>query len=256
MRFPTLRPLSAPLDSVARALEMLLHQPVTASAFWSRGRLSAPGHYDEHDILAVQLRGTKTWRLARGPSPLCTPWKRIPGAPPALGKGPVVATVMSGDILYLPRGLPHTVDADGESIHVALGFTPLTLRDAVVAALDELTEEERALRGTLIGDLDAAHEQSTLERTRDRVAEAIAALHHAAGASGFLDQALRRRSARAVGALAAADLFAKPAIHSDTLSRRRPLVFCHVSASADMIDVAYPGGHLYVHRGAGGAWHS
>src|SRR3990167_9119910 len=37
VRFPDLRPLSPELDALARALEMLICQPVTASAFWSRG---------------------------------------------------------------------------------------------------------------------------------------------------------------------------------------------------------------------------
>ena len=36
VRFPELRPLSAPLDRLGRALEVLLHQQVTTSAFWSR----------------------------------------------------------------------------------------------------------------------------------------------------------------------------------------------------------------------------
>jgi hypothetical protein len=251
VRFPTLRPLSPALDRMARALETVLHQPVTASAFWSRGPLSAPVHYDEHDILAVQLRGTKTWRIARGPSALCTTWKGIPGALPVLGGDPFVVTVAPGDVIYLPRGLPHTVDADADSIHVALGFTPLTLRDAVIAMLDELTERERALRDTLIGDLDEAHARGALEQVRPRAMEAVAALHRAAGTPGFLDQALRRRSARAVGDLAAAETKPAGAIGLDTTLRRRPLAFCHLSANADMIDVAYPGGHLYVHRGAG-----
>ena len=37
VRFPELRPLSPALEYLARALEVLLHQPVTTSAFWSRG---------------------------------------------------------------------------------------------------------------------------------------------------------------------------------------------------------------------------
>src|SRR5262249_47310995 len=70
VRFPELRPLSPALDQLARALEMVLHQPVTVSAFWSRGGMRAPVHYDDHDLLVVQLRGTKRWYVSSQPSEL------------------------------------------------------------------------------------------------------------------------------------------------------------------------------------------
>ncbi|MBV9842472.1 MAG: hypothetical protein JOY99_13240 [Sphingomonadaceae bacterium] len=250
VRFPELRPLSPPLDRTARAFEVLLHQPVSASAFWSRSALRAPVHYDEHDIVAVQLRGTKTWHLSQGPSPLCTGWQSIPGPLPMLGAA-ISVTMRPGDVLYVPRGLPHTVDGAGESLHVAIGFTPLTVRDAVIALVDQLSESERGFRATIGGDLALRLLRGEAAGLMPPVANAVTKLREAAGSAPYFAAALQRRSARAIGAL---DGFSAqpdaPAIGLDTELRPRDLAFCHLSANADTIDLSYPGGHIYVHRGA------
>ena len=41
-----------------------------------------------------------------------------------------------------------------------------------------------------------------------------------------------------------------PPIDLDTVLRPRDVAFCHLSANAETIDFSYPGGHLYIHRGA------
>ena len=43
---------------------------------------------------------------------------------------------------------------------------------------------------------------------------------------------------------------AAPALTLDTELVQNELAFCHLTASPDRIDISYPGGHLYVHRGA------
>ncbi|HEY3785949.1 MAG TPA: cupin domain-containing protein [Steroidobacteraceae bacterium] len=143
VRFPELRPLSGALDQLARALEMLLHQPVTASAFWSRGGLRAPVHCDDHDILVVQLRGAKRWLISKRPSGLPNTWKGIPAEAPDPAEHQKL-DLLPGDLLYLPRGTFHSVDADVESLHISIGFTPLTAREAVIAALDHLSVPTQA----------------------------------------------------------------------------------------------------------------
>src|SRR4051812_37635813 len=90
VRFPDLRYLWRPLDSLTRAFEALLHQPVTTSAFWSRGGMKAPVHHDDHDLIVIQLRGTKRWYASSGPSDLPNTWPNIPGRPPQLGPHEVI----------------------------------------------------------------------------------------------------------------------------------------------------------------------
>lgn len=250
VRFPELRPLTPQLDTLARALEMLLHQPVTASAFWSQRGLRAPVHYDDHDLIVVQLRGSKRWYVSSKPSELNNTWKSIPEGAPELGPHHTVE-VRPGDLLYFPRGTLHSVDGEAESLHLSLGFTPLTVRDAVIAALDHLSDLDRGWRMTLGGPLALLLRGPGLERFNAPTVEATANLAVACKTPGFLASALQARSSRAVAALKALPVpQAMPVIDLDTELLQSDMAFCHLTASPERIDVSYPGGHLYVHRGA------
>lgn len=246
VRFPDLRPLSPAVDALARALEMLIHQPVTASAFWSRGGMRAPVHYDDHDLIVVQLHGTKRWYVANQPSQLFNTWKGVSGNPPDLGTHDVV-DLAPGDLMYLPRGTFHTVDSDTESVHLAIGFTPLTLRAAIVAALDHLSDMNRPLRATVAGQMP----DMSADILAPAMADAVGQLLSAIRAPGFLQAALQRRSSRVIGDLDALPRPTQaPALGLDTVLRHAGHAFSHLGANAETIDFAFPGGHLYIHRGA------
>ena len=249
VRFPELRPLSAPLDRLARALEMLLHQPVTAAAFWSHGGLRGPVNFEDHDQLVVQLRGTKRWNVSSAPSQLPNTWQSLRRSPPALGPHQSFE-VRPGDVVYLPRGTWHSVDAEDKSLHLSIGFSPLTLRDALIAALDHFSDLDRAWRSTVGSRLGHQLRASGLERLLPQVAEAAAQLANACRTPGFLASALLWRSSRTIAALAPLPAASAPDLALNTELRQSKLAFCQLTASPERIDISYPGGHLYVHRGA------
>jgi len=249
VRFPELRPLSPALDQLARALEMVLHQPVTVSAFWSRGGMRAPVHYDDHDLLVAQLRGTKRWYVSSQPSELHNTWKTIPEKAPALGPHHTL-DVRPGDLMYLPRGTYHSVDSDQGSLHVSIGFTPLTVREAMIAALDHLSDLDRDWRTTLGARLAFQLRGPGLEQLMPPVVEGVAKLLAACRTPGFIASALQWRSGKAIAALSALPApEAAPALTLDSELVQTDMAFCHLTASPERIDVCYPGGHLYIHRG-------
>ena len=156
-----------------------------------------------------------------------------------------------GDVLYLPRGTLHSVESDQESLHLAIGFTPLTVRDAVLAALDHLSDLDPALRAPVGGRVAFQLKGAGFERLGLAAADGAARLLAACKAPGFLPPALQRRSSRAVALLAAlpADQ-PTPAIGLDTVLMQSEGAFCHLTATAETIDLSYPGGRLHIHRGA------
>jgi bifunctional lysine-specific demethylase and histidyl-hydroxylase MINA len=250
VRFPELRYLWKPLDTLARAFEALLQQPVTTSAFWSRGGMKAPVHHDDHDLIVVQLRGTKRWYVSSGPSELPNTWENIPGGPPELGPHEVI-DLRPGDVLYLPRGTCHTVDSDTESVHLAVGFTPLTVRQTLIAAIDHLSDFDRRWRMTVDGNLASQLRGAGMERLEAPAVEASAQLLAAVKTPGFLAAALKRRSSRVIGSLAALPVPPElPELSLDTVLVQPPHAFCYLTANAQKIDFSYPGGHIYIHRGA------
>ncbi|MFG3280804.1 JmjC domain-containing protein [Streptomyces sp. NPDC048111] len=76
----------------------------------------AGGYRDEADVLVVQLVGRKRWTVADAPAGR----DGLPEPPPA--DGPALDTVLApGDVLFVPRGAPHTATGgEGLSVHLAL----------------------------------------------------------------------------------------------------------------------------------------
>ena len=250
VRFPELRPLSPALDRICRAIEILLHKPVTASAFWSRGGMRAPVHHDDHDLIVVQLRGTKRWYVANNPADLTNTWPNIPGGPPRLDAHTAL-DLRPGDLLFLPRGTLHTVDCETESLHISIGFTPLTLREMLIAAIDHLSDLDRTLRTTVGGRLGFQLLSSQFEPLAPTVMDGLARVVSACRTPGFLSAALQRRSARAVAGLPPlTPPETQPAMDLNTELTQADTAFCHLTSSPQTIDFAYPGGHLYIHSGA------
>jgi hypothetical protein len=249
VRFPELRPLWPQLDRVARALELMLLQPVTTSAFWSMGGMRAPVHYDDHDLIVVQLLGEKRWQVADS-SELPNTWRGIP--PDTVELGPHTSfDVHPGDVVYLPRGTLHSVTSEAESLHLSIGFTPLTLREALIAALDQLSDVDQTLRTTVGGRLAYQLRGAGVERLAAPVLDGLERLRAACRTPGFLAAALQRRSSRVVAALAALPApTTPPALDLDSELVHTEVAVCHLTANPEKIDLSHPGGHVYIHRGA------
>jgi len=249
VRFPGLRPFSQSLDGLCRALETIMHKPVTASAFWSIGGMQAPVHSDDHDLLVIQLLGRKTWLVSNQEPSLANTWEQIPSDPPKL-VNPTRFDVEVGDVVYLPRGTDHCVEGNEESIHLSIGFTPLTLREAMIAVIDHLSDMDRGWRLTVAPFL--AHHLVTgkWDNLPDTLSHAHQALGETLKAPDFIAAALQRRSSRAVSQLSPLITSSTTEVGLESTLAHKPNCTWHLCANNEKIDVAYPGGHLYIHRGA------
>jgi Cupin superfamily protein len=96
-------------------------------------------HADNHDVLAVQLFGTKRW-LIGDLLPADARPTRVHSA--AVEEPPECAQVdlVAGDVLYLPRGTVHaaTNQSDGIVAHATLGLHWPVLGDAIQAGVRRL----------------------------------------------------------------------------------------------------------------------
>lgn len=251
VRFPDLRPLSPALDVMCRALESRLHQPVTAAAFWSKGGLRAPVHIDDRDTIAVQLVGKKEWEVSGAPSPLRTNQMIMPDEAVTAVPEPVRFTMQTGDLLYVPRGLAHTVDGEVESLHVSFMFHPVTVRDAVVAAIDELTTLDRSFREAIGGDLRTQLESREGDPAA-AVLQAVKRLLESTSSGEFVHSSLRKRSGRAIRGMEPRPRLPHPTISMDTPLRQRDSALCVLVPGERVIELNYPGGKIYIHKGVQG----
>ncbi|MGY8685921.1 cupin domain-containing protein [Bradyrhizobium sp. UFLA05-153] len=130
------------------------------------GTEAFPMHWDDHDVMVLQLAGSKDWEIA--PATLDAPLIGAPGEDvlaPALHER---KTVARGDLLYLPRGWWHRAVARGEgSLHISFGIAR-PLRLDLLRALAEIALESAPLRADIA--LDATGQLSAADRNALRAA--------------------------------------------------------------------------------------
>jgi ribosomal protein L16 Arg81 hydroxylase len=140
------------IASLAHSIEVELNFPIQVNAYItppeSQGLVP---HYDDHDVLILQIQGTKTWRLYDGvdipPHEMQRRDKTVStdGLP-----SPIELHLEVGDVLYLPRGLVHAADTDAEqSIHLTVGVHAPTALTLAIGALYSLSFHDDRLNAQL-----------------------------------------------------------------------------------------------------------
>jgi hypothetical protein len=129
------------LDSVD-AFDPTLEVACRAFGWWSGELVSAnsylavgdtPGfalHWDDHEVICVQLAGTKAWEV-RGPSRAAPMYRDAERNLTPSEEVIWAGTMRAGDVMHIPRGFWHTATrvgsgSDGFSLHVTFGFTKRT----------------------------------------------------------------------------------------------------------------------------------
>ncbi|OKJ72305.1 JmjC domain-containing protein [Streptomyces sp. CB02460] len=149
------------LEVACRALGWWSGELTSANAYLAVGDTDGFHlHWDDHEVIAVQLSGEKSWEV-RGPSRPAPMYRdaernRTPSEE-VLWKG----TMRAGDVMHIPRGFWHTATrlgsgSDGHSLHVTFGFTK---RSGVTWAnfLSDAARADETFRRDLEGTEGTAH---------------------------------------------------------------------------------------------------
>lgn len=125
---------------LTRRFEAALGAPAFANVYYApAGGQSFPTHHDALDVYAVQCAGTKTWCFHQRIDPLPLAHDHSFGEATDHGAACAEAALNPGDLLYVPRGLPHRVVAGSEpSLHVSISVTAFTRHDALRARIEAL----------------------------------------------------------------------------------------------------------------------
>ncbi|GGV85044.1 hypothetical protein GCM10015535_31220 [Streptomyces gelaticus] len=129
-----------PIGAAAEGLERFLGTPVQVNAYASWTEREGFGlHWDDHDVVVVQVHGFKRWRLYGTTRE--APTFRDVESPEEPEGDPVADIVLApGDVLYTPRGWWHAVTADQgtESLHLTFGLVSHTGADLLHWVVDQL----------------------------------------------------------------------------------------------------------------------
>lgn len=141
-----------PLGQLARAMEEVFSSQVTTNIYLTPpANQGFPPHYDNHDVLVLQVSGRKLWRLWE--TPVDTPYRgeRFEQSGFKAEKVSREFILGPGDCAYIPRGVMHDAENVGEepSLHVTVGLFTKKWADLVLEAVSELALAEPAFRRSL-----------------------------------------------------------------------------------------------------------
>ncbi|MFJ5101877.1 cupin domain-containing protein [Streptomyces sp. NPDC088554] len=158
------------VQQLAGDLEAALRTQVQVNLYASwTGREGFGVHWDDHDVIVVQLDGSKRWKLY-GPTRIAPMHRDVaePDAPPEEPTAEFVLT--AGDMLYLPRGWWHSVSAsEGErSMHLTCGLTTMTGADLLIW-LSEILRTDETFRADLPRFGTPEEKQQFMDRLRGLV---------------------------------------------------------------------------------------
>jgi ribosomal protein L16 Arg81 hydroxylase len=129
------------LASLLHSIEVELNYAAQVNAYITRPESQGfVCHYDDHDALILQIRGSKIWHIYDGADVAPHQMTRHDPVDEAVLPPPTDVRLETGDLLYLPRGRIHAAEATSEvSVHLTLGLQAPTLLMLVTRALNSLS---------------------------------------------------------------------------------------------------------------------
>ncbi len=145
-----------PVERIVMDLRRSLHSMVRCNVYCTPPASQGfDTHVDGHDVLVLQTSGTKTWRihetgeaLPMESSPvLAQMLPRLASAVPDHGEPSREVVLHPGDVLYLPRGVPHSAaSTDQHSVHLTIGLYPMRMHEFIGQVVDLVAFEVEELR--------------------------------------------------------------------------------------------------------------
>lgn len=181
------------IASLSHSIEVELNFPTRVNAYVTPPESTgfAP-HYDPHDVLVLQIQGSKTWHVSDGAAVPPHEIQRRRGVGTDGLASSTDVCLQPGDVLYLPRGQVHSAETRTEpSVHLTIGLHAptvltllthelyaLSLRDPRVhARLSPRHQNDAAARaglGDLVRDsLRALEDPELLTESLDALADVL-----------------------------------------------------------------------------------
>jgi bifunctional lysine-specific demethylase and histidyl-hydroxylase NO66 len=215
------------IASLAHAIEVELHFETQVNAYItppeSQGFLP---HYDDHDVLILQIHGSKTWHVYEHADVAPHDFERRRAVVAADLALPNKLRLEAGDVLYLPRGRVHAAEANKEpSVHLTFGIHAPTVLTLITRALKALSLRDDRVLTRLpprhLNDVGTHARVDGLVREVVRAIEEPCALEE--GLAALEDDLLRRGRCRPVGQLVSNAVEANRIDGHTLVTRYRPL---------------------------------
>lgn len=228
-----------PLGEILHQCEVEMHVPFRSNVYMTPpGSQGFVPHWDTHDVLILQVAGSKTWNVFD--SPLVLPDEEQKYSEEWGSKARQIAelTLRPGDTLFLPRGYIHSAKANEEcSLHITVGMRSFTIRDVVMRALSKATLDSAALRRVAL--FREYYHTGKLEDTRALLHELVDSLDLKGALGTIYTSFIKNRTAPAHGRLLAS--IRKPELSHSTRFQVRKSCLYQVFKKNDTVRLALDG---------------
>jgi hypothetical protein len=228
------------IGTLARSLEVELNFPTQVNAYITPPDSSGlVPHYDDHDVLVLQIQGSKSWHLYVGADRPAREIQRDTEKAVALESLPIPMELLleAGDVLYVPRGRVHAAQTHAEpSVHLTVGIHAPTVLMLAIGALHSQSFRDDRLNARLpprhLDDRDL--EATVRDLVRDAIAEVDDSAALADGLGLLADVLVRRGTCPPVGKIASAN-----AIDGQTWVVKHQPLYAHVKTVADGVTLQF-----------------
>jgi ribosomal protein L16 Arg81 hydroxylase len=186
------------IGTLARSLEVELNFPTQVNAYVTPSESSGlVPHYDDHDVVILQIQGSKTWHLYIGADMPPREIQRDTDKAVDLETLPTPTELRlnAGDVLYVPRGRVHAARTHSEpSVHLTVGIhAPTVLMLAIGALYSQSFRDDRLNARLPARHLDDAELEATMRGLVQQAIDGVEASAAMAEGMGLLSDVLVRR---------------------------------------------------------------
>ena len=139
------------LADFCRALEKVFSARVQTNIYLTPAHSQGfKAHYDGHDVLVLQVEGTKEWRIYDTPVALPLADQGFDPHDVPIGAETDRFLLEPGDMVYVPRGLTHdAVSTDQTSLHITTGLMVRSWADLLTEAVRMMAHDNVEFREAL-----------------------------------------------------------------------------------------------------------
>lgn len=236
-----------PLQVLCSNMQAALNHKVVVNMYLTpKNQKALATHYDTHDVFVLQIHGKKHWKLynADYKTPILNSFQPIFKSEQLSGEKNI--TVSAGDLLYIPRGVPHeAVTNDESSLHLTIGVYPVQWMDFASKSIHHLAYSNLEFRQALpLGFLNTENQSPEFrQELKDKLKRLlIEAVKNADldGALQFVAEELRNEE-KPIGDGHFAHLDELDSINCNTRLRHRDLLSSKVQSIGNISRIIFPG---------------
>jgi ribosomal protein L16 Arg81 hydroxylase len=213
-----------PLARLCRSLSRVFSANLRVNAYITpAGVQGFDTHFDTHDVLVAQMHGSKYWRLYQTGRPLPEIGEQLEIPPEGIGEPIKQSRLISGDLMYIPRGTPHDATTRDEmSVHLTIGIYPITWAGLIRHLVNDVIAHDLGFREALPAGFghDPTLARQSSEQLQRLCCEVVRAINPARGIEAAVRTLLGTNVTDHQGQLV--DLDSADAITPDTRMAGRP----------------------------------